>query len=109
MIEHLSVERPDIVSISVHPGIVPTATFEQVRKTQPTEEDVIRLMAAGYIDQPGLAGDFMVWLSTIEAEWLSGKMVWANWDVEEMMQRKEQMSKKGWGVGVVGGWPFEYK
>jgi hypothetical protein len=29
-----------------------------------------------------------VWLASKEAEFLKGRFVWANWDVEEMIKRK---------------------
>jgi hypothetical protein len=47
-----------------------------------------------------------------EAEFLNGKFVWANWDAEELIERKDEISKmdmlsiglsglsfQGWGLG----------
>ena len=41
-------------------------------------------------DDEGLAGAFCVWLSRQKREWLSGRFVSCNWDVEEL----EGMKKK---------------
>ena len=38
-----------------------------------------------------LPGHFIVWLASKEAEFLKGKFVWANWDVEELMARKDEI------------------
>ena len=38
-----------------------------------------------------LPADFMVWLASPEAAFLKGRYVWANWDVDEMLARKEEI------------------
>ena len=38
-----------------------------------------------------LPGNFCVWLASPEAEFLKGKFIWANWDVEELKGRKEEI------------------
>jgi hypothetical protein len=40
-----------------------------------------------------LPGSFFVWLASDEANFLKGKTVWANWDVEELIARKEEIAK----------------
>jgi hypothetical protein len=40
-----------------------------------------------------LPGHFSVWLASPEADFLHGKFVCANWDVEELMSRKEEFEK----------------
>ncbi|KAF8856273.1 hypothetical protein BDZ45DRAFT_594436, partial [Acephala macrosclerotiorum] len=42
-------------------------------------------------DVVGLLGDFCVWLASPEADFLNGRFVWANWDVEELKERKEEI------------------
>lgn len=48
----------------------------------------------------------MVWLSSPEALFLKGRYLWANWDVEELRQKREAL--KGDPVllttGLIG-WP----
>ena len=49
---------------------------------------------------------FCVWLAACkEADFLRGRLVWANWDVDELLARKEEVIEKdllnvrllGWG------------
>jgi len=43
------------------------------------------------VNAVSLPADFMVWLASSEAAFLKGRYVWANWDVEEMLARKEEI------------------
>ncbi|KAL5343899.1 hypothetical protein BJX70DRAFT_385184 [Aspergillus crustosus] len=69
--------------VSVHPGYVKT---DMAAKSglegvfEPTEAK--------------LAGDFVVWLTGEEAGFLNGRFVWANWDVDELVQRKGEIVQK---------------
>lgn len=48
----------------------------------------------------------MVWLASPEARFLKGKFVWANWDVEELAKRKDEIENGTLlNFGLVG-WPF---
>lgn len=38
-----------------------------------------------------LPGCFQVWLASPEAEFLKGKFVWVNWDVEELKARADEI------------------
>jgi aminopeptidase C len=38
-----------------------------------------------------LPGHFCVWLASPEAKFLKSKMVWANWDADEMIARKDEI------------------
>ena len=40
-----------------------------------------------------LSGDFINWTTSSEAAFLKNRFVHANWDVEELMQRKEDVEK----------------
>lgn len=52
-----------------------------------------------------LAGDFIVWLASPEAEFLKGKFIWSNWDVDELKSRKKEILDGGkLGLGLIG-WP----
>jgi hypothetical protein len=48
----------------------------------------------------------MVWLSSPEAAFLHGRYIWANWDVKELMEKKEQLEKDPsmLTIGLLG-WP----
>jgi hypothetical protein len=38
-----------------------------------------------------LAAQFYVWLASPEAEFLKGKFVWVNWDVDELKARADEI------------------
>jgi hypothetical protein len=42
-------------------------------------------------DTPELVGGTGVWLSTDAAHFLSGRFVSANWDVEDLVKRKDEI------------------
>lgn len=53
-----------------------------------------------------LPATFTVWLASPEAAFLQGKFLWANWDAEELMARREEIEgSEQLSVGLVG-WPF---
>jgi hypothetical protein len=47
-----------------------------------------------------------VWLASPEAAFLKGRLVWANWDVDELKtQTQEIVSGMNMTSGVIG-WPY---
>jgi len=50
----------------------------------------------------------MVWLSLAEAQFLNGRFVWANWDVEELKAKAEEIESTNQMVVGFNGWPFPY-
>ncbi|KAK4494494.1 hypothetical protein PRZ48_014792 [Zasmidium cellare] len=102
VMHHLAQENPSINVVSVHPGIVDTDMMSII------EEQKKYMKSVGLLDEPELPADFFVWLSTFEAgKACSGKFVFANWDVEELM---EKLKKEEEGSEVLtlklDGWPF---
>jgi hypothetical protein len=54
-----------------------------------------------------LFGHFAVWLSSKEAEWIKSKMIWCNWDVDEVLAKKEQILKDPAYLNIgMNGWPY---
>lgn len=51
-----------------------------------------------------LPGHFMVWLVSLEGEFLKGKFLWVNWDVDELRSRKDEIQKPDKLVTGVVGW-----
>lgn len=55
-----------------------------------------------------LTTNFIVWITSPEAEFLRGKFVWSNWDVEELLAKKEELKASskmtlgllGWIEGI---------
>jgi hypothetical protein len=53
-----------------------------------------------------LPATFTLWLASPEARFLKGKFLWANWDVEELKARRNELeSTRQLNVDMVG-WPF---
>jgi hypothetical protein len=52
-----------------------------------------------------LPASFAVWIVSPEAEFLNGKFVWSNWDIEELKAKKEHLlSTDDLTLGLQG-WP----
>jgi hypothetical protein len=59
------------------------------------------------IDLVSLPASFNVWLASLEAAFLKGKFLWANWDVDELSAKaKEIEASTQLSIGLVG-WPFQ--
>jgi NAD(P)-dependent dehydrogenase (short-subunit alcohol dehydrogenase family) len=70
-----------LITHCVHPGIVAT-----MPPPPGMEGPDARPMAT---DSPELCGGFLVWLVKERRDWLSGRYLSANWDVEELEAKKE--------------------
>lgn len=47
-----------------------------------------------------LPGAYCVWLCSPEAKFLSGKMTWAQWDVDELLAKKEWVEKEPYNLEI---------
>lgn len=56
-----------------------------------------------------LPAGVMVWLASPEAGFLKGKYIWANWDIDEMKARADEIADSDLLTMKLGGWPFPYK
>ena len=54
-----------------------------------------------------LPANFLVWLAgPQEKGYLRGRMLWCNWDVDELVEQRNKIEKGGlFTMGMVG-WPF---
>lgn len=52
-----------------------------------------------------LTASFLVWVASPEAGILKGKFVWANWDVEELVAKKEELESSLQLIIGLLGWP----
>ena len=104
ILEHLAAERSDLTVVSAHPGAIETAMMEEAGANN---EMLVRARKDGFMDEESLPGHFFVWLSTPDAAFLAGKWVWANWDVEQLIERKEEITGSDLLTSVVQGWPFQ--
>jgi hypothetical protein len=47
----------------------------------------------------------VVWLASPEAEFLRGRYVWANWDIEELKAKKDVILNENLLMMGLRGWP----
>ncbi|KXG51992.1 Short-chain dehydrogenase/reductase SDR [Penicillium griseofulvum] len=79
---HEDYKADGVVSFALHPGCI------QVNKDYEKEwEDVL-------IDDISLPGGFCVWLTKAKRDWLSGRFISSNWDVNELESRKDGIVAK---------------
>ncbi|KAF2823307.1 NAD(P)-binding protein [Ophiobolus disseminans] len=98
LFEHFQDENPGLRVVNVAPGVVVTDmgrkavhAFEVMGLPLPPEDD-IRLPAS-----------YLVWAASAEAEFIKGKFVWVNWDVDELKHVIENAeSKHILTLGVIG-------
>ena len=75
--------------------LTPTIPEDQDRWVCSVADDIHAELPAG----------FCVWLAaTREADFLQGRLTWANWDVEELSQRRDEIVEKDMLNMVLGGW-----
>ncbi|KAL3419569.1 short chain dehydrogenase [Phlyctema vagabunda] len=74
VLEFVAAENPSMFVASVHPGIVRTLIFD---KSGATEKGLP-------MDTVELAAHFTLWLASPEAAFLKSRLVWANWDVNDL-------------------------
>ncbi|KAH7110288.1 hypothetical protein B0J11DRAFT_599377 [Dendryphion nanum] len=86
----LGMENPKLRVVNVHPGVVETEMTE--RSGMPTQDDA------------SLPADFILWLSGPHADFLKGRYVFSNWDVDEMKERRQEVLQgdllKVWLLGL---------
>jgi len=74
----------------IHPGAVVTELLE---KYMPPGSVQVA------IDSPDIAGGLAVWFASelnpgIDRAWLGGRYISANWDVNELLERKDEILQK---------------
>jgi NAD(P)-dependent dehydrogenase (short-subunit alcohol dehydrogenase family) len=85
MDEFIAFENPTMRVFTVDPGIVETRMFRTFKKTFTAMTEAP--------DDMSLCSDFCVWLASQEAEFLRGRFVSANFDVDELLTRKDEFEK----------------
>ncbi len=69
--------------VSVHPGAVETEMF-----------DKSGLSGVFPATDGQLVGDFITWLTSDEASFLAGRFAWVNWDIDELLRKKDEILAK---------------
>ncbi|KFA69574.1 hypothetical protein S40285_09107 [Stachybotrys chlorohalonatus IBT 40285] len=75
--DFIALENPGLKVFNIHPGLV--------------ETEMSLKSGHGGMDHIDLSGDFCLWLTSPEADFLSGKWVWVNWNVDELKARTEEI------------------
>jgi len=70
-----------VLAFAIHPGAVATELAYKL----PADTH------ARLIDTPELAADTIVWLTQEKRGWLGGRYISANWDMDELMSRKDEI------------------
>ncbi|GAA5824777.1 hypothetical protein JCM5353_004439 [Sporobolomyces roseus] len=85
--EFLHFEEPNVRTFAIHPGGVMT---KLAKDSMPADTHSF------LTDTPELAAGFSLWLATQEekVDFLRGKYVSANWDVDELVQKKDEILEK---------------
>ncbi|KAL9084004.1 MAG: hypothetical protein Q9165_008280 [Trypethelium subeluteriae] len=71
-----------LLAYSVHPGGVAT----DLARNMPKEAQMKFL-----VDQPGLPGETIPWLTSKKRDWLAGRYINCQWDMEEFERRKQDV------------------
>lgn len=98
VVEFFQVEYPDIRAFNVSPGMVQT---DMSAKSN--------VKGYAFDDSPSLMANFAVWLAGPDPDFLNGRFLWANWDVEELIAAKDKIAANPEQLRViVGGWQEGY-
>ncbi|MCJ1315867.1 hypothetical protein MMC15_001187, partial [Xylographa vitiligo] len=89
IMDYVQQEQPLMRVFNLQPGSIKS---DMNRKSGITGTDDIELPAA-----------FCVWLASRESDFVKGRLVWANWDVDELKQMEQEIKEKNWlTVGLLG-------
>jgi NAD(P)-dependent dehydrogenase (short-subunit alcohol dehydrogenase family) len=85
LMTYVAAENPHVFAVAVHPGIVDTdMTLDMFKRFA--------------LDTPALVGGVGVWLAGwegVDRSFLGGRYVSVNWDVEELVKRREEIESQG--------------
>lgn len=78
LIQYFQSENPDLRVVSLHPGVIESEM--NAKSGMPLSKD-----------DASLPSSFAVWLASPAASWLGGRFVWSHWDVDELLQMKDEI------------------
>lgn len=80
MTESFQAENPEVRFVSLQPGGVQTEMYDKFK--MPEDYAMTDL---------SLPSDMSVWLASDEADFVGGRLIWTNWDAEELIRKKEEI------------------
>ncbi|KAJ4304913.1 hypothetical protein N0V90_000441 [Kalmusia sp. IMI 367209] len=87
LMDYIAVENPQIRIISTQPAWTPT----DLNGNDMNATDSLWWLPL-ILPEAELAGCFFVWLASPEAAFLKNRFVWSNWDAQELIERKEEIT-----------------
>jgi NAD(P)-dependent dehydrogenase (short-subunit alcohol dehydrogenase family) len=84
LFEYLRFEHPDVKFLNIHPGQIASDGFDRSKASPPPD---------GMTDGT-LAAQFHVWAATDVTDGLSGRFLWAEWDIDELTAKKAEILDK---------------
>lgn len=114
--EFLAAENPELFVCSVHPGMIDTGIFRSsgadkeklpmdTCKSDVPENEIYAILIRETVKLPA---HFLVWLTQPRTKFLNGRMVWANWDVDELCEKEKEIQTSSMLTLGYQGWP-EFK
>ncbi|PVF94809.1 NAD(P)-binding protein [Serendipita vermifera] len=91
LVQILNAEYRNIRAYAVNPGVVPT-------------DSLLESFKPFAHDKPTLVAAVCVWLCSPQADFLSGRFLDARWDMEQVVARKEEITKGDWLKLAIGGY-----
>jgi NAD(P)-dependent dehydrogenase (short-subunit alcohol dehydrogenase family) len=90
MVEHMQNDhgKQGLQAFAVHPGAVLTPQTELHSTTKGDAWDALLL------DDIGLCGGFLTWLTKDRREWLGGRYLNVGWDVDELEKKKDEIVRE---------------
>jgi len=80
VVEFLQAENPHLKAFNVSPGVVKSDMSNKASNPN-----------FPAVDSPDLMGHLAVWLASPESDFLKGRFIWANWDIEELIKAKDKI------------------
>ncbi|KAJ5824904.1 Glucose/ribitol dehydrogenase [Penicillium robsamsonii] len=77
-------KKEGLIVLALHPGAIRTDMAEKLQDIFP---DI-------FVDVPELPADTIVWLGKERREWLNARMISANWDMEELEMKKDEIIER---------------
>lgn len=107
--DFLQMENPEMRVVNVQPGVVASDMNSKASKVPPMDTGLFGFRQ-GRQDtdrtSADLPGHFCVWLCSSDADFLKGRTVFANWDVDEMKAMADKIKKSQSLVLTLEGFPW---